>query len=309
MNTNNFNLYHVFYTVAKVGNISKASKELFVSQPAISKDIQRLEENLKTTLFHRNSRGVTLTPEGELLYEHISSAMQSLRKGEEALQKSNVLGFGHLSIGVSTTLCKYILLSYLKPFIQQNPHIRFTIQCQSTFHTLKLIEDNKIDVGLVGQPASVKNLDFYSIGDIEDVFVASKSYIEHLLLRENITNLREDYSSLILEKANLMLLDEKNITRQYINNYLDKNHIQASQILEVSNMDLLIEFAKIGLGIACVIKEFVTDELTNGHLIQIPLSIPIKKREIGFSYRKSPSLSDTMTKFIEFYKEYQVSNP
>lgn len=302
MNGNNLNLYYIFYTVAKAGNISKASKELYVSQPAISKDILRLEENLKTTLFYRNSRGVTLTPEGEVLFEHISSAMESLKHGEEALQKVNVLGIGHISIGVSTTLCKYILLSYLKPFVQQNPHIRITIQCQSTFHTLKLLEDNKIDVGLIGHPGVEKNLDFYTIGEIEDVFVASQSYVEHLLLRENIKDLEETNSTLILEKANLMLLDEKNITRQYINHYLEENHIQTNQILEVSNMDLLIEFAKIGLGIACVIKEFINDELAQGTLLQIPLPMPIEKREVGFAYRKNLPLSDSMMKFIEFYK-------
>lgn len=289
-------LYKIFYTVAKNGNISKAAKELYISQPAISKSISKLEQNLSTILFVRSSRGVSLTNEGKILYEHIETAFDAIMQGEENIRKINKLGIGHLRLGVSTTLCKYILLSYLKNFIEMYPHIKITIDCQSTFHSVNLLENKKIDIGLIVKPEILKELDFYSIGKVEDVFVATDTYLENLKLREP-----EAYTN-VFESANIMLLDKKNITRMYIDNYMKKNSIEANNILEISNMDLLIEFAKIGLGVACVIKEFVQDDLNNGSLIEIPLSSPIPKREVGFAYYKNISLTDSMKKFIHFYK-------
>lgn len=141
---NTLSLYHIFYTVARHGNISKAANELYISQPAISKAIKKLEESLSVTLFHRNSRGVTLTDEGKVIYNQTVLAFEALEKGEEDLKRIRKLGIGHLRIGVSTTLCKYLLLSYLKEFVERYPHIKITIQCQSTFDTMELLLKDKI---------------------------------------------------------------------------------------------------------------------------------------------------------------------
>ena len=179
----NLSLYKVFYTVANTGNISKAASELFISQPAISKSIRKLEQSLDVTLFSRNSRGVQLTEEGEVLYGYVQSAFYSLQMGESQLKKINDLGIGHLHIGVSTTLCKYMLLPYLKDFIAAHPHIRITIECQSTNHTLQLLKENKIDLGLIGRPERLHHIHFDSLGGIEDIFVSTSSYLENLSLR------------------------------------------------------------------------------------------------------------------------------
>lgn len=300
MNDNNLSLYRIFYAVAHTGNISKAANELYISQPAISKAISKLEENLNTTLFIRKSRGVVLTKEGETLLTYIKTAFAALNEGEDAIKKINEFGIGHLTFGVSTTLCKYLLLHYLEEFTKLYPHIRISIQCQSTFETLKLIEDQKIDIGLIGKPNQMKHIDFSPIQTIEDVFVANQTYLDHLLLREKIDGVNKKNSARILETSNLMLLDEKNITRIYIDEYMKKYNIVTNQILEVSNMDLLIEFSKIGLGIACVIKEFVATELLKGTLIEIPLSTPISRREVGFAVSKTSLNNESLIKFMNF---------
>lgn len=84
----NLNLYHVFYEVANCHNLSVAAKKMYISQPAVSKAVSKLEENLNTTLFHRSSRGVSLTHEGELLYRYVEQALYSLKSGEEQLKAS-----------------------------------------------------------------------------------------------------------------------------------------------------------------------------------------------------------------------------
>ena len=303
----NLSLYHIFNTVARTGNISKAAKELYISQPAISKSITKLEENLGIILFARTSRGVHLTEEGTLLYEYTKSAFDTLNPGEANIKRINELCIGHIRIGVSTTLCKYILLPYLKRFVSSHPHIKVTIECQSTFQTLDLLERGKLDIGLIGKPTDLKNLDYYTVGQIEDVFVATEAYLDNLRVRESSPNSGDSPLSMlsadIFKSANVMLLDEKNMTRLYIEDYFTRNHIETNQILEVSNIDLLIEFARIGLGVSCVIKEFIKKDLEEGSLIEIPLEKPLGTREVGFAYLNSFQLSDSLQKFIRFYKK------
>ena len=288
--------YRIFYAVANTGNISRAAKELYISQPAISKSIQKLEESVGTKLFSRSSRGVTLTPEGELLYDHVKTAFETLYQGEEKLRRSIQLGIGHLSIGVSSTLCKYILLPFLKDFIKQYPHINISISCQSTNHTLRLLEDEKIDIGLIGRPESLKNISFYPLQEIEDIFVATKDYLHNLKVRGVSKNM-------ILQNSTLMLLDKENMTRQYIDDYLLENQITVHDSIEISSMDLLIDFSRISLGVACVIREFVQTELSEGTLIEIPLGIPIHKREVGFAYNPRLKQSKALESFIQFYEQ------
>lgn len=291
--------YRIFYTVAKTGNISKAAKELYISQPAISKSIQKLEESMNCELFRRSSRGVSLTEEGELLYSHVKVAFETLALGEDRLRNSIELGVGHLKIGVSSTLCKYMLLPYLKEFIKLYPHINISITCQSTNDTLKLLEENKIDVGLIGKPESLKNIDFYYLAEIKDIFVATKDYLRNLKTR----GVKEDR---ILQSSTIMLLDKNNMTRQYIDDYLQENHIVVQDSIDISSMDLLIEFAKISVGVACVIREFVKKELADGSLIEIPLGFPIHKREVGFAYKKSVKPSKSLELFVDFYKSHEL---
>ena len=294
----NLSSYRIFYTVANTGNISKAAKELYISQPAISKSIQKLEESVGCKLFSRSSRGVVLTDEGKLLYEHVSEAFETLTMGEEKLKRSIELGVGHLKIGVSSTLCKYLLLPYLKEFIRQNPHISISISCQSTNETLKLLEDNKIDIGLIGKPENLKNIHFDFLEEIEDIFVAAKDYLRNLKAR----GIQKDH---ILQSSTLMLLDKNNMTRQYIDDYLQENQIIIKDSIDISDMDLLIDFARIGVGVACVIKNFVREDLENGTLMEIPLGFPIHKREVGFAYKTTTKPSKSLAEFIHFYKTYR----
>jgi DNA-binding transcriptional LysR family regulator len=293
----NLSSYWIFYTVANAGNISKAAKELYISQPAISKSIQKLEESLGCKLFSRSSRGVLLTEEGSLLYGHVREAFESLSAGEDKLKRALSLGVGHIQIGVSSTLCKHILLPYLKEYIRRNPHVSISIQCESTNEILRLLDEHKIDIGLIGRPELAKGIHFDHVEFIEDIFVATKEYLQHIRDRGIAEN---D----ILGNATLTLLDKNNMTRQYIDDYLTAHHIEVAETIDASNMDLLIEFAKIGVGISCVIKSFVTKELADGSLVEVPLPFPLEKREVGFAYKEQMAPTKTLLSFIQFYENY-----
>ena len=292
----NLSLYHIFYTVSRTGNISTAAKELYISQPAISRAIKKLENNLDTTLFKRSSRGVTLTPDGQILYEKVKGAFDLLSEGEDSILHNRSREIPRLRIGASTTLCKYVLMPRLKDFIAANPQIRITISCQSTYQTLDMLDARKIDIGLVAEPKSKKGLHFQPVMEISDAFVCTPAYLENLHLREgNDTD--------IFKTGNIMLLNRSNMSRKHVDAYLADNQIEINQILETTDMELLIEFSRIGLGIGCVIKDFVEDDLKNGTLIEIPLDIPIPKRVIGFCCHPQ-DMPDTLREFLEFSRTF-----
>ena len=296
----NLSQYRIFYAVAKAGNISRAAKELYISQPAISKSISKLEDSLNTVLFTRNSRGVQLTDEGQVLFEHTRDAFEELAKGEQELKRIREFNMGHIRIGVSNTLCRFIMVKYLKGFIEQYPHIKITIESQPTTQTLSMLEQQRIDIGLVVEQKSAKSMNFIPVMDIEDIFVATPSYLENLRLREGA-------DTDVFQSGNLMLLDKNNITRHYIDDYMAVNEIVANNLLEVTTMDLLIEFARIGLGIGCVIKEFVKEDLDSGRLAQLKLDTPIHKRTVGFLWHSSRT-SKALDTFIRFCKEQDSQN-
>lgn len=284
--------YRIFYEVARCGNISRAAKELYISQPAISKAIGKLEESLGTRLFLRNSRGVQLTPEGNVLFQHVSDAFDSLNRGEKELKRIHDFHIGQLKIGVSNTLCKYVLLPYLKGFVEKYPHVNITIESQSTAHTLEMLEARKIDIGLVAEPRARRGLNFTPVMEIHDGFVCTPAYMENLTLREG------PYPD-IFKTGNIMLLDRSNMSRKHLDTYLSDRDIEVNQLLEVTDMALLIEFARIGLGIACVILDFVSGDLKNGTLMEVPLESPIPRRVIGFACPPQDQ-SQTLREFLAF---------
>lgn len=284
--------YRIFYEVARCGNISRAAKELYISQPAISKAIGKLEESLGTRLFLRNSRGVQLTPEGNVLFQHVAAAFDSLSRGEKELKRIHDFHIGQLKIGVSNTLCKYVLLPYLKGFVEKYPHVNITIESQSTAHTLEMLEARKIDIGLVAEPRARRGLNFTPVMEIHDGFVCTPAYMENLTLREGP-------APDIFKTGNIMLLDRSNMSRKHLDTYLSDRDIEVNQLLEVTDMALLIEFARIGLGIACVILDFVSDDLKNGTLMEVPLDTPIPRRVIGFACPPQDQ-SQTLREFLAF---------
>lgn len=294
---NNLNLYYIFYTVALHKNISGAAKELYISQPAISKAISKLEQSLDVILFHRSSRGVTLTMEGELLFTQVQTAFSAIRHGEEQLKKVNELGISQISIGVSITLCKYVLLPYLQQFVKDNPHIKVTITCHPTMETLRDIDNSVTDIGVVGIPSLPNGLTYIPFREIQDTFVTTDRYLENLKIRVG-----NDWKA-ILNNATFMMLNKENISRKYVDMYLSSHQITMDNIIEINTMDLLIELAKIDLGIACVIKDFVKDELDDHTLTEVNLGRAIPKRKLGLVYKDDTIMTNAMKKFISYFME------
>ena len=292
----NLSTYRIFFEVAKQGNISKAAESLYISQPAISKTIVRLEDNLNVKLFKRNSRGVSLTEEGEVLFRHVQEAIHHIEEAENALQKMKDYHIGHLDIGASTTLCRYILLPYLKKFMEEFPNIQINLKNQDSAKNIQILEAQDIDIALVAIPKHLSpNQKVILEQEVEDIFVASPKYIE------NLKALHGNNFSLF-QNATVMLMDDKNVSRHYIDMYIRENQLDFKQVIALNTMDLLIDFAKIDMGISCVIRSFVEKDLENGSLVQIDIAPPIPRRKIGFMYHAN-NCSKSLESFISFLEK------
>ncbi|MBR3642705.1 MAG: LysR family transcriptional regulator substrate-binding protein, partial [Parasporobacterium sp.] len=187
---------------------------------------------------------------------------------------------------------------YLQGYMPHHPNVRISIECQNTYETLKLLHDKKIDIGLIGMVGENEiesmNMAYRQVTEIEDIFVATKDYI------------RSKGTHDIIAQSTLLLLNKENITRQYIDHYFFENRVKINHVIEATSLDLLIEFAKIGLGLGCVIKEFVLKELASKQLIQIPLKNPIPKRSIGFVYPNGTMPSTASAGFVDYINHNQL---
>ncbi|WP_066891308.1 LysR family transcriptional regulator [Clostridium nigeriense] len=283
-------LYRVFCQVAKSRSFSKASKELYMTQPAVSQAVMQLERELDIRLFNRTTKGVSLTNEGSLLFEYINSAINLINAGEEKILEFKDLTVGELKIGVGDTISKYFLLPYLEIFHNKYPNLKFKIINGTTLELCALIKSGEIDISICNLPITDPSLEVIPCGEVRDIFVCGEKYKD---LSEKKISLEE------LVKYPLIFLEPSSNSRKYVEKFMLSNGIKISPEFELGSFDLLLEFAKINLGIACVVKEFSKDYLEKGLLYEVNTLEEIPSRSIGVCHLKSVPLSLASTKFVE----------
>lgn len=283
-------LYRIFHTVCKSESFSQAAKSLYMTQPAISQAMAQLEKELDTHLFYRTPRGITLTKEGEILHDYVNSAIGILEVGEEKLLEIQNLTTGELRIGVGDTISRYYLLPYLEAFYKHYPGIKLKVLNGTTSEILNYIKAGEADLGICNLPVEDERIDVIPCKDVQDVFVCGEKYL-------NMT--KEPVHLEFVVKMPLILLEKKANSRQYVEQYLLDKGMSISPEFELGSHDLLLEFAKINLGIACVVRDFAMDYLERGILREIPLVEPIPKRSIGICSLKSVPLSRAAKRFIQ----------
>lgn len=283
-------LYKIFSKVAKCNSFSKAAKEMYMTQPAVSQAIMQLEKDLNTRLFNRTPKGASLTNEGSLLFEYVNSAMNLLQTGEEKILEFQNLTAGELKIGVGDTISRYFLLPYLEAFHNKYPNIKFTIVNGTTLELCSTLKSGEVDISICNLPIEDSTLEVRHCIDIQDTFVYGERFAE--VLSQPIS-LHE------LVKLPLIFLETKSNSRKYVEDYMISKGIKIAPEFELGSHDLLLEFARINLGIACVTKEFSQEYLSKGWLSEVQLLEGIPRRSIGVCNIKSVPLSPAATKFVE----------
>lgn len=283
-------LYKVFCQVGMSESFSKAAKELYMTQPAVSQAIMQLERELDIRLFNRTPRGVSFTHEGKILFEYANSALNLLHVGQEKILEFKSLTAGKLKIGVGDTISRYFLLPYLEVFHNRYPNVKLEIINGTTLELRSILKAGEVDIVICNFPLDDPALELRACLEIQDIFVCGEKY-KHVLSKP--LSLEE------LVKLPLIFLESKSNSRKYVEDYMLSKGIQISPEFELGSFDLLLEFAKINLGIACVTKEFSQHYLTEGSLHELPLVEEIPKRHVGICYLKSVPLSRAATRFVE----------
>ena len=251
----NYELYKVFYHVATTLNFSEASKQLFISQSAVSQSIKTLERKLDQTLFIRSTKKVQLTPEGEILLRHIEPAMNLIQKGEAQLLDAASTG-GQIRIGASDTICRYFLVPYLEKFHKTFPNVHIKVINQTSLRCTELLKNGLVDLIVVNYPnAALNNISAsMKIKNFHDVFIAGNNYPE---LREKKLTLAD------LLHYPILMLDKNSTTNEFIHRLFQQHQLDLVPEIELTSNDLLIDLARIGLGIA-FIPDYCLSENNDG---------------------------------------------
>ena len=241
----NYELYKVFYYVASSLSFSEASKKLFISQSAVSQSIKTLEKKLDQPLFIRSTKKVQLTPAGQVLFKHIEPAMNLIARGENQLLDSTTLGLGQLHIGASDTICRYFLVPYLKEFHKTYPNVPIKVTNATSIQSVDLLEQGKVDMIITNFPNGYLNHSYIrkTVADFSDVFIANPNYFH---LKQKQISYQE------LNQYPIMMLDRHSTTSEFLRNVFLQHQLELVPEIELSSNDLLLDLAKIGLGIAFV---------------------------------------------------------
>lgn len=288
----NLELYKVFYYVAKDLSFSQASQKLYISQSAVSQSVKALEEKLACRLFIRSTKQVKLTPEGEILFQHIEQAFNFIQTGERSIQEIHSLKQGEIRLGASDTICKHYLLPYLQLFNQKYPQIKVRITNRTSPKCVELLSKGLVDFSIINLPEEEKyqEMTVKKLQAIHDVFIAGKNFQS---LAEKELKLQE------LAQYPLLMLEKNSTTRRFFDSFLQQRGLNLKPEIELGSIDLLIELAKIGMGIAFVSQEYLEKELTQGDIFLVKTREKFPPRYLGLITNNRIPLPLAAQKFVD----------
>lgn len=277
--------YKIFNEAASTLSFSSAARNLFITQSAVSQAISQLEKELKIQLFVRMSKGVSLTKEGELLFQNINQALNLITNAENQISNLSDLKEGELVLAAGDSVSEFFLAPYLSRFHDLYPNVKIKVINRTSLEINQLLKNGQVDLGFVNLPMHDDSLTFNECFDIHDIFVG-----------KNPTD--KIYSVKEVSKLPLILLEESSNSRYYLNKHFAKQGIKLEAHMELGAHSLLLECVKEHLGVACVIKEFSSKYL-NTEVFELNLQPPLPARSIGYAYLTRKSLSAPSIKFIE----------
>lgn len=293
----NLELYRVFYTVARCGSLTRAADELFISQPAVSQSIKQLEGQLGCSLFNRTHRGMELSEQGgKQIFDIVEKALGELDAAENKLKEINSTATGTIRISASDTIFSYVLIDKIARYHEKYPDVKPSLINCITTETLDLLKNNKCDIAFLNLPVDDKDFNLSSVVmPLHDTFVANERY---KTLAESVQPLRSmhDYP--------LLMLDQNTVTRKAIINFSHSIGVHLHPEIECGSLELMIQLAKNGVGIACVPREYVRRELSDDKtLFEIRTEPALPARGVGIAFPKNQTPSFAVREFFRMFDE------
>ena len=285
----NLELYRIFYVVAKFNNMTKASEELFISQPAISQSIKKLESQLGGTLFLRSNKGMELTKEGKMLYTYIKNALELISSAEREFTSFKDLDKGEIKIGASTTLTKLVLMDAIEKFHSCYPNIEIKITNDLTSNLIESLKIGKLDFVIYNE-GDIKdtNINIKVIKKLKEGFIYNNNYF-----KDDIKNIND------INKLPLILQKKESNSRKHLDSFMSSIDISLEPTMEVVSQDLVLEFTNSGLGIGYTLIDLAKKNYPNIKELSINNNIP--KTSILLATNKGISLTFAAKKFLEYF--------
>lgn len=293
MNTN-FENYRTFYFVAKYGNITAAAEALYSEQPNVTRAIKNLERDLGCVLFTRSNKGVTLTPEGEMLYRRVAIAYEQIAAAEEELSRHNGFEEGLLRIGVSETALHEVLLSALVRYHALYPKIKFSLVNLTNTQAISAVKNQAVDFVLISTPFSLdKSLKSVPIKRFQDIVVCGERY--RYLTGEKVS-FRE------LTGLCIVSVNKTTKTYEYYRTLFRRYGLEFAPEIEVSTSNQILPIVKNNLGIGFIPASFAENEIANGEVFRLETEEEITPREVCLIKRADFSLSVAAKEFERLLK-------
>ena len=274
MDNINLNSLKIFLEVANSKSFLDASNRLFLSQPAVSKSMSKLEEDLGVLLFYRDNKGIELTPSGEVLYKYLKDIKDLLLSCERVISAMNDVNEGRIVIGVRSHIVRNYLMNKIDRFRVKYPKIVIELIDLSTSALIEKLEERKLDFIVDSSPIETlyNNIEIKPICSLSTCFIKSKNN------NKVIKNINE------LVKENLIMPGIRSSIRKNLEDCLYKNEIEINPVMEFETEELIIDGVRRGLGIGYVVKPAVKYLVDANILEYIELEEELPKMEINLVY-------------------------
>ena len=286
----NYELYKVFYYVASSLSFSDASKKLFISQSAVSQSIKTLERKLGQPLFIRSTKKVQLTPAGALLLKHVEPAMNLISRGESQLLRIRLSWFRTAAYRCQRHDLPLFSSAVSAEIPRKFPDVPIKITNASSMGCVDLLEQRRVDLIITNFPNPHLNPSYIqkTVGSFSDVFVANPAYFD---LADRIVPFSE------LGTYPLMMLDRKSTTSEFLHHIFLQHQLELLPQVELSSNDLLIDMARIGLGIAFIPDFCLKHKPEDLFLVRTQETIP--QRQLVASLNPTLPVSASTEEFLK----------
>jgi DNA-binding transcriptional LysR family regulator len=287
------NFYQLVYfrKVAETKSISRAADELLITQPAVSKQVRALEEELGEKLFDRIGKKVFLTKTGQVLLVHADKILRSMEEAKTAVRDLSEECSGELVIGTSDHISLHRLPGILKSFITSFPKVDLKLRCHRSETILEMVGKNLVDLGVITLPKVSSNLVSKVIWKDPMYLVFPKS---HPLAGLKKIRLRD------IAGYGMILPETGTTTRKEIDAAFTKKRLIPHVTMEVAYIETIKGLVKVGLGISVLPDKAVEQEVKSGTLLKSKIEDANFSRDLGVVYLKEKFLSRPATEFLKY---------
>jgi LysR family transcriptional regulator, transcriptional activator of the cysJI operon len=288
----------VFCTVAETRSFSKTSEIIHLTQPAVSLQIQALEEKYETKLFDRSSSTVSLTPAGEILYKYAKEILVLYASAEKTIGKQTGIVKGSITIGAGSNIGNYILPSVITEFKKMHPKIKLYLIVANTKRVVELLNAGNIDLGIVEGEV------------LKQKMVIRKLLADELLLivpPDHPWAKRKDVAIAELLKEPFIFREAGSATRQMIEKFLGRHGITPHDMkitTILGSTEAIKDAVESGLGISIISRWAARKESRYGTLQLLNIKDEKIMRDFSLIISKNSVSSNSLEEFLTFLKSY-----